>query len=270
MEIESIKMNWKSKRKDKEATISLWNSVAEDYDQSDLPKKEENFALRIIDEIKMISTDSTVLDVGCGAGRYTMYFANKAMAATGTDISANMINYARKRAKKHNMKNIGFHIGDWHSMDLDELNWKNSFDLVFSHMTPAIQSLETFEKFIDASRGWCVMCKPTRRNDSISDKLREICEINNNSTNFDRELLFAFDYLWIKGYLPKIEYDKQVWNIEKPIEEAKKHYVNFIKASNIINEKHEKAIREYLESISINGIVKEKIQTTVSMLYWHV
>lgn len=270
MDIENIKENWKVKQKDKEATISLWDSVAGDYDQNDLPKTEDNFALKIINDMKMISSDSTVLDVGCGAGRYTMYFANITKTASGTDISSNMINYAENRAKKHKIENIDFNIGDWHSMNLDDLNWKKSFDLVFSHMTPAIQSLETFEKFIEASRGWCVMCKPTRRKDSISDKLREICGINNNNTNFDRELLFAFDYLWIKGYLPKIEYDKQVWNIEKTIEEAKKHYVNFIKASNKINEKHEKDIRDYLDSISINGIVKEEIQTTVTMLYWHV
>lgn len=270
MNLDYIREQWQGNRKNKLSTIALWDSVADDYLKKAEPSWSDNFALSKVKEYDMISKDSIVLDVGCGVGRYSFPLARKSDNVIGIDISSKMIDNAIIKAKEREVNNIEFEVVDWHQLDLEQKGWKNKFDLVFCHMSPAIQSLGTFEKLIDATKGWCVYCKPTRRTDSISDIIREKCGVAKKKSNFDEEFIYAFETLWIKGYFPKVDYQERIWDNKRNIIEAQDYYLNRIKESNEITSDQEDLIKEYIQSIAYNGIVKEHIVTTVAMLYWHI
>ncbi|WP_353852671.1 hypothetical protein [Dehalobacter restrictus] len=84
-------------------------------------------------------------------------------------------------------------------MDIEKAGWKHKFDLVFAHITPAIQSADTFKKLTAASKRWCVLSKPIRRTDPVSDAVKDLVGIKERRENCDEELAYAFELLWVRG-----------------------------------------------------------------------
>jgi len=81
-------------------------------------------------EIKFLSQikpKSRILDLGCGSGRFSIGAAKKGFDVTGVDITPEAIDACRKRAKKENLDNAQFFVGD-----MSKLDFKNdTFDYVF-------------------------------------------------------------------------------------------------------------------------------------------
>ena len=86
-------------------------------------KKEFDFILKYL---KRFSPKSkTILDLGCGTGSYTQFFAKKNYQITGVDISKSMIDIAKKKIR--NKKNVSFIV-----KDIRKLKLKKKFDIVVS------------------------------------------------------------------------------------------------------------------------------------------
>ena len=67
----------------------------------------------------------TILDMGCGAGRYTHALARLQKEVTGIDFSKEMISLAEDISKKHGMKNLKFEC-----VSAEEYVFTKSFDAV--------------------------------------------------------------------------------------------------------------------------------------------
>ena len=65
-----------------------------------------------------------ILDLGCGPGLYSEYFAQRGHSVTGIDFSQNSIQYAKQRASEKKL-DIEYLHKDYLDMDL-----KNQFDLI--------------------------------------------------------------------------------------------------------------------------------------------
>ena len=70
--------------------------------------------------------EKTVLEIGCGAGRITEFFADAFKEVTGLDISEKMI--AEGKARLKNKKNVSLVAGDGRYLPLPD----ESFDFIFS------------------------------------------------------------------------------------------------------------------------------------------
>lgn len=270
MDSNTIRQLWQYTPSDKNAVIELWDSMARDFGGRTLLTPDDSAALTLAQREGMIHPDSAVLDVGCGAGRYSLAMARYCRHVVGTDISPKMIGLAQDMASRFDISNADFYQGDWDEIDIEKQGWTHQFDLVFAHMTPAVDSPDTLDKLSAASRKWCLMCKPTRRTDSVTDRLREELGLKSVRKFFDDTIMYCFGLLWSQGYLPRIEYDEQVWDGDRPLDQAKLHYARFINARHALNDAQKKQIGVYLESIAEDGRVKEKIHTTVAMMYWAI
>jgi putative AdoMet-dependent methyltransferase len=65
------------------------------------------------ERIKLLALDrnSTIIDMGCGTGAFTINAANYFTKIYAADVSLAMINHAHKKAKEFGIKNIEFHHG---------------------------------------------------------------------------------------------------------------------------------------------------------------
>lgn len=63
------------------------------------PKRMERVQSFLYDRLEL-SPEKKLIDLGCGPGLYTKYFAQRGIAVTGIDISINSIEYAKKSAKE--------------------------------------------------------------------------------------------------------------------------------------------------------------------------
>ncbi len=268
--IEQIREKWRLKTQNKQASVDMWDSMAGSFGGFRLPDFEEDSFLEILAKKNMLSPESLVLDVGCGAGKYALAIAGRCCHVTGLDLSPQMIRIAQQKMREYHIENADFSCRDWHSMDIERAGYRNKFDLVFAHMTPAVQSADTFEKLSAASRGWCVLAKPIRRTDPVSDAVKELIGIRERRESGDEEIVFAFELLWRQGYLPQLEYEKQIWKMRKTLAEAYGLYVNRIKTYRDISRPEEERVKAYLRSLAREGFIYEDVDTTIVTLFWQI
>ncbi len=270
MDIEEIIKKWNWKNNNKQASLDMWNSMAQSFGEQELPSFENNQFLQLLDKNRMFDSGSRILDVGCGTGSYSLALATRCREVVGVDLSSNMIGIAKKKSMEKKIMNVEFRCLDWNETDLSQEEFEKGFDLVISHMTPAVQSADTFQKLSQASKSWCVLSKPTRRSDPVSDEVKKLIGISERRESSDMDILYAFGLLWLQGLLPRFEYEQQRWSMKKTLDEASGLYINRVKTYRDISMEEEEKIRTYLQSIQKNGLICENVDTTIVTLYWHV
>ena len=192
MLLEQIEAAWTGSQTNDTAMTAWWDGRAASFAESSrqLPRRENSFTLRLMEDHGMIQTGGTALDVGCGAGKYTFLLAKRGMKAHGTDISPEMIRYARRREEEEG-STATFSADNWRQVDLAGKDWEGAFDLVLANTTPAICSAETFRKLSSASRNWCLLTKPTRRTNSVLDVLHQLLDLPQESQTLDKAIVYG-------------------------------------------------------------------------------
>lgn len=270
MKLEEIKAKWDYRERDVAASVEMWDSMAQQFSDYELPTKENSFLMKLIAEKNLIGKAGNVLDVGCGAGKFSFALADDCQHVIGLDLSPKMIEKAAEKKIEMGHENVDFFVNDWHASDLESLGFKGNFDLVIANMTPAVRNAQTFLKLSEASKGYCVLTKPIKRLDPVSDAIREMLGIDQKKESADMEVLYALEILWLQGMLPEIHYEEQIWDMKKPIDAAYQLYANRMKSYRELTPEEENKIRDYLVSIAQDGLVEEKVETTITTICWKV
>lgn len=266
--INEIKLKWQLKDQDKEANINLWDEKADHFGNYTIPTIEDDEFIKLLKNENLINKDFEILDIGCGGGKYTLALSKECSHIYGIDLSPKMIEYANQNKSKLHINNASFICDDWHELDVKKSNLYKKFDLVFASMTPAIQSISTFEKMNEASKKYCVLRCNIKRSDFVYDQLSEILNITDEKQNLN--FLYAFNILYLQSYTPRIKYEKKTWSYKEPLDKAYSAYIKKIKTIKKINEDEKEKIKEFLKNISYNGYVEEEINSTIATLIWSV
>tara|TARA_Y100000034_G_scaffold135722_1_gene208787 strand:- start:6292 stop:7002 length:711 start_codon:yes stop_codon:yes gene_type:complete len=81
---------------------------------------------RKVGKIRGGKTQLKALDIGCSGGRYCFSFAKLGINTTGIDIAKKATDFAAKKAKELNIKNLNFQVGE-----ATNLKFKpNTFDII--------------------------------------------------------------------------------------------------------------------------------------------
>ncbi len=86
---------------------TIWDSMTSDYE--DFTNRENSYSNEIewpcIKEMLPILKDKTILDIGCGTGRFSFYFDSyEPKSILGIDISEEMLAYAKNKNKSYRIK----------------------------------------------------------------------------------------------------------------------------------------------------------------------
>ncbi|MFA6919325.1 MAG: class I SAM-dependent methyltransferase [Patescibacteria group bacterium] len=106
--------------------------------ENNATKTEYNAILSLMPDLK----DKTVLDMGCGTGRYALRIAKYARQVIGIDISDKSINFANQTAKNYNVNNFTGIVFD-HNLHLQE----NYFDYIL--MVNVIHHVDDIDSMLD-------------------------------------------------------------------------------------------------------------------------
>lgn len=271
MDPTTIRSLWRPRHGDREASVAMWDSMADDFNDHAIPSFGSDRLLRVFDTHGMLTPETDVLDVACGTGTHSFAIASRVRSTTGIDISPAMISHAQARAEALGHSEARFVVEDWMELDLAAQGMEHRFDLVFAHMTPAIDGPATFDKLSHASRNWCVLTKPTRRQDPISDRLRELLGIQDNREDGASDIAFGFGLLLQQGLQPRLEYEDTVWNRKRPLAKAKDFYLNRMRTYGELDAAATGRAEAYLDSIAdAEGLVGEKTDVTLTTMYWSV
>ena len=164
---------------------------------------EKTIHLKLFGNLK----SKKLLDLGCGGGQTSIFFAEHGAIVTGIDFSKKQIDFAKALAKRKGMEKISFQQG---SMEDLSVFGDCSFDLVNSSHT--IHYVENLQKCFDEV--FRVVKPKGKFVFSVSHPLNHIVERENNQLVVRR------------SYFQKGKYK---WNWEYPAEELKYPMFLFIR-----------------------------------------
>jgi ubiquinone/menaquinone biosynthesis C-methylase UbiE len=118
----------------KEFNISHYTGEVPYYIQAPLRRAEKKILISI-------PKGSKILDVGCGSGRFSIGAALAGYDVTGIDITSEAINAASNKAKRIELNNLNFLVGDMTNMPFKD----NEFDYVFCPRF-SINAVATFQR----------------------------------------------------------------------------------------------------------------------------
>jgi len=141
-------MNGDYYRKIKDLNISHYSGEVSYYTKAPLRNVEKKL-------LTSIPKQSIILDVGCGSGRFTIGTAQIGHNVTGIDITPAAIVAATEKAKKLNLGNVDFLVGDMTEIPFED----NKFDYVFCPRF-SINAVATFGKRKEAIKEMLRVVKP--------------------------------------------------------------------------------------------------------------
>ena len=104
----------------------FWNKMSKGYDAQVKSKFNEAYNKTIEITKKYLKNTDIVLDYACGTGITTIELCENVKDINAIDISENMINIAKEKSEKRNIKNIQFNVVDIYDKRLK----KGSFDVI--------------------------------------------------------------------------------------------------------------------------------------------
>lgn len=153
------------------------------------PLEVDEQLVRFLEIIKKSAPTGKALDLGCGQGRHTIFFAQNGFEAYGVDYIESVIDEARQEAAKNNIKNVYFEV-----MDVRELNFpQDHFDVVLDwsvldHIKPI--DWGTYAQNIGRilkKDGFLILTEFSANDQRIKDKTKNVVERENYYDHYFRQ-----------------------------------------------------------------------------------
>lgn len=132
------------KRTRRQNQKTKWNKKADTYPR--YKERGDTFVESVIESARQNGvrfSGKTLLDIGCGTGRYTLHLAEEAAGVTGMDVSEEMLKILEQDAAKEGLTNINTLCCDW-----KDFSCKNPFDITFCTISPSVKTLDDFIKMV--------------------------------------------------------------------------------------------------------------------------
>lgn len=116
---------------DKKMTTALWK---EEYDKGDDRHWMKDWepcplAKETADDLEKTGLENaSILEIGIGNGRDSIFLAKKGHTVTGIDVAEEPVRVAQEKADEENLENVTFEIGDGEKLRYDA----EDFDVVYS------------------------------------------------------------------------------------------------------------------------------------------
>lgn len=252
----------------KDAGSSAWDRRAEDFNRHVSDERIGRISGLLLGK-KMLHENSTVLDIGCGPGKFVLAFAQKAKKVVGVDISAKMLHYARENTDAQRIVNAEFMEMNWEKADLTALQWTKKFSLVTAIMAPVLSSRESLEKMIAASSEYCFLCHFVERRDSINDELKKLIFGRLPVDKYGNKAIYcSLNILWHYKLFPEITYYNTDSESTRLLEEANRHFLARLEAKFPLTAAQKAEVLKFLKNKADNGYIKERITGKIAFLYW--
>ncbi len=262
------------------ATKEMWDKKAGSWikELEQATKRKGRLDERVAETVayflgkNVLHAEAAVVDVGCGPGQFAVEFAKHVKYVVGTDISAQMLEHAELTAKKKELSNIEFVQCDFQRADLDELGWRQQFDLVFASLTPAIDGMTGLEKLISMSRAYCFNSTFVYGSDNIEEMLTTELYNRPPAPVWDGRWFYSlFNLLWLMGYYPETTYHEQSKNTEVEVTaELAEHYSRAIGKKIPQALEDSRRIYDYLGRQASEGKLTLQAKTVYGWILWDV
>lgn len=264
MELLSIfEQKLKTRNQSIETAEENWDKRAETFYQNQVNGSTyySEAVPRLLEEKGIVQPSFRVLDICAGSGRYAIPLAKKSQSVHALDLSSEMLQFLQRETEKNNLDNIETIKSAWPT----EENI-GEFDVAFSAMCPAINSVNALQAMSDKARKYGVICQFTSSTDTVIEALKEHQLIDgamNDPHNNRDHLQSYFNILWELGYEPEISYLHDTFTLNLTLQEALDTYKK--RFDEVPLEKLKSVLQSIQQESSDIAVVK---YTTLAVMSW--
>lgn len=249
----------------KQGWQQFWNSFAEHYALRN--RQSRSIYNTIIDGLAadgVITPSSTVLDIGCGAGTYTLPLAGKALHVTGLDTAEQMLSVLQSEAAHEGVADrIRTSRADWLSLPNEP-----AYDIVFAANTTAINDYHSLMKMNEVSRGTCCLIGFAG---TYHIKVRTLLWEHLMGTPPEHmafDIQYPFNVLYQERFLPNIKFYTYRERYRETLAYMIEYYTSYFKLFGLEGPETVAQITEFLANRTVEDYCTELISTTIGVLWW--
>ena len=271
------------KETDEKRIAKTWNKRWEEH--PDKPKKGQNEemmnksvnkTISFLEEAGFLIKGSKVLDIGCGPGTLALPLARMGAEVTALDISSKVLERVKEVSQKEGLP-VDTAECSWWSAEIDELGFRNMFDLVIASRTPSINDSVSLERMMACSRKMCYYSGfLSAREDSVHREIHKLISGESSghegSTNVHNAytLFFPFLYLYFKGYRPLVKINRMNRGRVEIWEAAAERAIDFFSHDRDPGDEVKEEIRVLYKNASVNGMYPLRPAGCHGMMVWRV
>ncbi|WP_048103063.1 class I SAM-dependent methyltransferase [Methanosarcina barkeri] len=251
---------------------AFWNKRSGNYAnniEKDNRKKRTDEILELLEEAGFNPEGSRALDIGCGPGTLTLPLSKLGAEVTALDISSGMLDRLKDSVKKESLP-VDIVECSWWTADIDELGFRNEFDLVIASMTPGVKDIESFDKMMACSKNLCYYSNFLRREEDRAYRDIRSSILGEKSENNMNGIIYPFMYLYLSGYKPSLRINHSEWKDELNWKETAEQTIGFIGRDRDFDDETKQKIRDYYQNASPDGIYRSESDVYTGMMVWEV
>jgi SAM-dependent methyltransferase len=208
-----------------------------------------------------------ILDIGCGTGICTLPLAREAAMVTGLDDSEVMLGRMVEAASAVGLHNVGPVTASWKTLDPAVSGFENAFDIAWVSMSPAVQTLQDFQKMEQCARQWCVYIGWGRKRKN--DLMEEIFGLHGLAFGPPPGVEAAYDILVRAGRTPCFpKFFEASWEWTGTVADALEEMVGFIEMHG--GRPRRREIEKVLSRCQLDGRVRHTTEVEEGLMVWAV
>lgn len=252
----------------------LWNHMAAHYQSTLHTRDESSYPDDLVAFLAgkgAAEPGSSVMDIGCGVGKYAIRFAARRCGVHMLDLADEMLKYARENMRAYDVPWRAQEC-DWEKADVRKSGWEKSVDLAFAAMTPAVTEVKGVLNMIAVSRRHCFISKFAGIRNHMNEKVYASLGQDAPDGNVDgKSWMHLANAVADLGYFPEISYHDYAWENFIPLEQAAERFFDGYNMQLQDNAENRRRVRDALASIANDeGIVHEQVQSKAAWIYWDV
>ena len=254
-------------KKTTDESIQIWNESSKTYDES-----VNNSRVSIISRLEeegYINKDSTILDIGCGTGIYSIPLSYKCKEVHALDFSDGMLDILEKKIDDNHINNIKLIKGDWNSLDLKKDEMYKKYDFVISSLNPGCYNPESLLKINDASKGGCCyIATDGKGKNQMLHKADEIILGERIIQSDISNIIYPFNILYFNDFNPSLFYTSCNWISKNNYEKAISKLINRYKGLRDIDCELESKIRDFVKINMDGDTFIDESENNLGVILW--
>lgn len=253
--------------------LDYWSAMARFFSNTakkEQGKKRPQKVLSWLEQEGIWRPGMKILDIGAGAGNFTIPMARKAAQVTALEPAPAMLSVLQKNVGDEGLNNVQYVDQEWEAVDLQQKGFLGGFDLVFASLTPGIKDVETLQKMCHCSRDWCFLCDFA--GSCFFPGREELWQLifQEKMPLPGHDIIYPFNYLYWSGYMPTIKVWLDVRDQEMSVEEAIASFEKYLFSYTELTPEIKKIIRNYVQEHAVSGIFQEINRIRLGMILWQV